>query len=215
MVGLSTGGRDGPGKPTFARPGGPGPPPAPPGRARRRSPLWLLLRAVIAAVIVVVTWVVVTAMLFVWPRSSNPTRADAVVVPSGDHGERLAEALRLIERGVSRVLVLDGAPDFAEVFRLCQEPQSFEVVCLRPDPDNTRGEARAAGELAEERAWKSVVLVTTTHHLTRAGLLFGRCVDGTVHKVAVTPRYGWRMPLRQIPREWAGLAHAAVLTRSC
>ncbi|HWC12694.1 MAG TPA: YdcF family protein [Acidimicrobiales bacterium] len=175
----------------------------------------MLLRFLGASVVAAVAWVVVTALLFVWPRSSYPTRADAVIVPSGDHGERLAAALRLIREGVTRVLVLDGSPDFAEVFRLCGEPQPFEVICLRPDPDNTRGEARAAGQLAAQRGWKSVVLVTTTHHLTRAGLLFSRCIDGKVHTVGAAPPYGWRMSLRQIPREWLGLAHAGVLARSC
>lgn len=162
-----------------------------------------------------VVWVFLTALLFVWPRSSHPTRADAVVVPSGDHGERLAVALRLIREGVTRTLVIDGSPDFAEVIRLCREPQAFEVVCLLPNPDNTRGEARAAGELARQRGWKRVVLVTTTHHLTRAGLLFSRCVEGPVYKVGATPPYGWRMSLRQISREWLGVAYAAVLERSC
>ena len=166
-------------------------------------------------VVVVTVWALVTALLFMWPRSSDPRRADAVVVPSGDHGERLAAAMRLIGEGVAPTLVIDGAPDFAEVIRLCREPQTFEVICLRPHPDNTRGEARAAGELAEQRGWTSVVLVTTSHHLTRAGLLFGRCTDATVHRVGATPAYGWRVSLRQIPREWLGLAHATVLARSC
>lgn len=174
-----------------------------------------LARVLAAAVAVAAIWMLLTALLFMWPRSSRPSRADAVLVPSGDHGERLATALRLIREGVTRTLVIDGSPDFAEVIRLCQESQPFEVICLRPDPDNTRGEARAAGELVERRGWRSVILVTTTHHLTRAGLLFSRCVDGRVYKVAAMPPYGWRTSLRQVPHEWLGLAHAVVLERSC
>lgn len=159
--------------------------------------------------------VVLTAALFVWPRTGHPPHADAVVVLSGDHGERLPAALGLMKRGVAPTLVLDGTPDFALWLRLCQEAQTFEVVCLRPDPDGTRAEAKDAGRLAEGRRWKRVVVVTTTYHVTRAGLLFRRCFDGGVAAVGAHPPYGWSDSARQILHEWLGVIHAMTLARSC
>ena len=50
-----------------------------------------------------------TARLFVWPKSGSPRQVDAIVVLSGDHGERLARGLALVRAGVSSTLVLGGA----------------------------------------------------------------------------------------------------------
>ena len=129
---------------------------------------------------------------FLFPRDDTLGRADAVVVLSGDHGQRLAKALQLMHRGVAPTLVLDGTPDFEQVLELCRgASQAFEVVCLRPDPDSTRYEARAAGRLASERGWRKMVVLTTSHHITRAGMLFRRCFGGEVKTVGATPPYGW------------------------
>lgn len=49
-----------------------------------------------------------TARLFVWPWTPPVTRADAVIVLAGDHGDRLAKTLELVRSGVAPVLVLDG-----------------------------------------------------------------------------------------------------------
>ena len=164
---------------------------------------------------VVLPCLLITVHLFVWPLSGHPDRVDAVVVLSGDHGERLPVALRLIERGVAPTLVLDGTPDYRRVFELCREQQAFEVVCLRPEPDSTRAEARAAGRLATERGWNSLIVVTTTHHVTRSRMLFRRCFDGDVSMVGAYPPYGWRISLRQIVHEFLGAGHTLTVRRGC
>ena len=152
---------------------------------------------------------------FVWPTGDSVKRADAVMVLSGDHGERLAKGLSLMEEGVAPTLVLNGTPDLAEVFELCKGGQPFEVVCLRPEPDSTRAEARAAGRLVTERRWDDVVVVTTKYHVTRARLLFSRCIDGNVKMVPATPPYGRRMRARQVFREWLAVGYSISLARGC
>lgn len=138
-----------------------------------------------------------------------------MVVLSGDHGERLPTGMKLIASGVSSTLVLDGQPDLVKVLELCGTPQAFEVVCLRPTPDNTRAEARALESLAKTRGWRRVIVVTTTHHATRAGLLFRRCFNGEVSVVTASPPYGWAMSARAIVHEVLGLGYALVLGRGC
>lgn len=165
----------------------------------------------LAGVILLLT----TARLFVRPPSDRPSRADAVVVLSGDHGERLAEGLRLVRDGLAPTLVLDGQPDMTQVIELCRGPQPFEVVCLHPQPDSTRAEARAAGALARARGWRKLVVVTTTHHVARASLHFRRCFEGEVSMVGADPPYGWRMSARQIAQEWLKVAHVTTLSRGC
>ena len=167
------------------------------------------------AIIVAALLGVLTVRLFVWPPSSHPERADAVVVLSGDHGERLPRALELMRLGVAPTLVVAGEPDMVLTLQTCQEPQPFEVVCLRPRPDSTRAEARSTGRLAATRGWERMVVVTTTHHQTRAELLFGRCFDGRVDSVGADPPYGWRFSLRAVVHEVLGMGQALVLERSC
>ena len=187
---------------------------APPGR--HRSKAFSLLHIGFAIGLVAVLTVAALAMLLVWPRSGAVVPADAIVVPSGDPGARLDRALELIARGVAPTLVLVGTPDFGQVDRLCGAEETFEVVCLRPEPDNTRNEARAVGQLAEERRWRSIILVTSSIHMSRAGMLFRRCFDGKVVTVGVEVLgdVGFGDAVRGLAHEAAGLAYATA-ARQC
>lgn len=188
-----------------------------PSRLRRGGHIVTALRWVAAVVVVcVLLATAATARLFVWPGNEAPGRADAVFVLSGDHGERLPVGLDLVRRGVAPVLVLDGDPDLAEVGELCKGGASFEVVCLRPDPDGTRPEAQAAGKLAAARQWKAIVVVTSTQHGTRAGLLFRRCLPGPVSVVRAKPPFDRRTMVGQILHEMAATAYLVTIgPRGC
>ena len=178
---------------------------------RRRSIRWILL----AALIVGATGLVASFLPFVRPANDQPTRADAVVVLAGDWGERLALGLRLVRAGVAPTLVLAGQPDSEEADRLCQRNLAFEIVCLRPSPDSTRNEARAAGRLARTRGWHRLVVATSTTHVTRSRLLFERCVDGDVQVVGAARADDLRTRVRFIVHEWLGTAHALTFERGC
>jgi hypothetical protein len=156
----------------------------------------------------------VLAAMVVWPPMRQPARADAVVLLSGD-GSRLPVALRLMGQGVAPTLVFVGVPDVLEVVAVCRDPQPFEVVCLRPTPDNTRNEARATGELARQRRWTSIVVVSSRFHAARARLLFGRCFDGEVQAVGEYPPYGVDFARRAVVHEWLALGRATLLARGC
>jgi uncharacterized SAM-binding protein YcdF (DUF218 family) len=67
--------------------------------------------------------------------------------------------------------------------------------------------------MAAARGWHSVVVVTSTYHVTRARLLFRRCVDG---RVAVTGATYQRslIPL-EVVLEPAKLLYALVVARGC
>ena len=149
-----------------------------------------------------------------WPPVPEPSKANAVVLLSGD-GSRLPLALRLMQEGLAPTLVFVGTPDTLEVVNVCQQPQPFEVVCLRPHPDSTRAEARVTGQLAEARSWKSMVLVTSKYHLTRARMLFARCFEGTVQAVGEPPPYGEEFARRQVRHELLALGYATLLDRDC
>ncbi len=213
-----TAGAHGPGRREVASgdaPGAGGAVDARQGLADRRWRRQAALLAVAVFTLLTVSLSALNVRLFVSPRTGALERADAVVVLSGDHGERLPIALRLVEQGAAPTLVLAGTPDYEAWVELCEEAQPFEVVCIRPQPDSTRAEARATGELAHERGWKSLAVVTTSYHVTRSAMLFGRCFEGTVSMVAVDRSLGWPTALRHIGSEWLKVVHTGTLERSC
>lgn len=150
----------------------------------------------------------------VWPPMHQPARSDVVVLLSGD-GARLPGALRLMERRVASTLLFVGEPDTQPVMDVCRKPQPFEVICVRPTPDNTRTEAQSAGRVARDRHWQSMVLVSSRYHLIRARMLFRRCFSGVLDTVGDPPTYGPEFARRQVAHEWIAFAYQSVFTRGC
>lgn len=155
--------------------------------------------------IVVVAVVALNLRLFVWPASSTPAHADAVVVLAGGDGERLDKGLQLVRAGVASTLVVSTGPD-----KLCTSRYQFEVHCFLPHPDDTRGEAEAIGRIAAQKGWHHVVVVTSDYHATRARILVGRCFSGTVDVSVARSSKGPLSLLGAIGHEWGGLAEAAL-----
>lgn len=173
-----------------------------------------MLRPLLAIAILLVTALAVASVpLFILYDDDAVTRADAVMVLAGEK-RRLPVALELVERGVAPVLVIsDGLdPRWTQANRLCRFGGPVRVVCVRPDPYSTRGEARLAARLARERGWDSLVVVTSRFHLYRSRTRFERCFDGELTLVGA-PNPGLRLPLA-IAFEWTKLAVAAV-QRNC
>lgn len=165
--------------------------------------------------LLVAAWLVATAVLFVWPREDEPRSADAVVVLSGVRDARLAKGLELMQAGVARTLVIsDGeARGWAEANRLCAGGAAFRVVCFRPRPYSTHGEAAEVARLARARGWRSLVVVTSRYHVTRSRLLFRRCLDGPVGGVSAKTSPG-AMALN-VPFEWGKLLYQLTFERRC
>jgi uncharacterized SAM-binding protein YcdF (DUF218 family) len=163
----------------------------------------VLRRILLVLVALVAAWLLACLVLFVWPpaESSPPAHADVVVVLSGNKA-RLAPGLALIRRGVAPVLALSTVqrtPHWPEAERLCAAHRyaHARVVCFTAVPFSTRGEARTVTRLARERRWRSIVVVTSTFHITRAHLLFRRCYHGPLSVVGSGSTW-WRLP-----EEWA------------
>jgi uncharacterized SAM-binding protein YcdF (DUF218 family) len=154
-----------------------------------------------------------TVFLFVVPDSDPvPARADAIVVLAGGRVERLEKGLQLWHAGVAPTLVIsDGrAVGWTEANRLCREAH---VLCFRPDPYSTRGEAEWTGRAAARRGWRSVAVVTSTYHVRRSREVFERCFKGSLAVIAARPRpenfavgVAW---------EWPKSAYYLIFRRGC
>jgi hypothetical protein len=162
-----------------------------------------LLGLVLAAF---VTLAVASVFLFILYDDDRVAKADAIVVLAGSKF-RLPVGLELFERGVAPVLVIsDGLdPRSPAAAGLCRE--RARVLCPKPDPYSTRGEAQLVANLARKRGWDSIVVVSSRFHLFRARILFERCYDGRVAFVGA-PSPWWRWPV-SIASEWLKLGVAA------
>ena len=146
----------------------------------------------------------------------DPLRqADAIVVLGGEHDGREDYGLRLAEAGYAATVVLSdpyGADD-PTMMRVCAvKSKSFRVICERPDPSTTKGEAMIVRRLAVENGWRSVIVVSWKFHLVRARYIFGQCFDGSVIMRAVPRTYArpmWRWAYTYT-YQFGGLAKASL-----
>lgn len=168
-----------------------------------------ILTAFLALLIVAVG--AVDVRLFVVPTSDKPGPTDAIVVLGGDtYLIRLRAAARLARQYPGTPLVV-STPGHNPCPRFVRG--AAEILCFRPDPSTTQGEARAATELAAEHGWTSMTVVTTADQVWRARLRFARCWTGELH-VVQAPTSTW-VRLRSVPYEMGATVKAELFQRSC
>jgi uncharacterized SAM-binding protein YcdF (DUF218 family) len=151
------------------------------------------------------------------PEDPLPAHADAVFVLAGSP-KRLPVALNLVGAGIAKTLVVseDSETNDKARYDLChaQQPKRYTLVCMRASPFSTRGEAELIGRLATSHRWQSLVVVTSRYHLYRAKLLIDRCTQARV-SMRATDGDSWSQKAAAIPLEYAKLARAETLQRSC
>jgi len=181
----------------------------------------VMLRLVLKVlVLALLAWAGLAVYLFAFPHRDKPAHASAIVVLGSDARHRLPLGLKLAGDGVAPVLVVsDGVgSDWAPARALCAHPggHSFKVVCFRPDPFSTRGEAQEMKRMAAARGWRSLLVVTSTYHVYRARMLFQRCLKGQHLRVYVDGvRSGWGSLPLNAAAETLKLGLAEILRRSC
>lgn len=168
-----------------------------------------VVTAVVVAIVVLVG--ALDIRLFVVPVSDAAGPTDAVVVLGGSTYQiRLDAAVRLVERFPGTPLVISTPGDTRCPRHIRGVSQ---VICFRPDPSTTQGEARASASLAAANGWTSMTVVTTADQVWRARLRFSRCWAGDLH-VVQAPTSMW-IRLYSLPYEMAATVKAEVFQRSC
>lgn len=145
------------------------------------------------------------------PLGDLPERPDAVVVFGGED-VRTILALELMADGVAPTLVVSHGLQNNYARELCGQKLPFEVMCVEPELDSTRGEARMFGEIADRHGWNSLIVVTADYHVLRARTYLERCFDGEFGFVA------WDWPYynrRILIHETLGNFQARFLSRGC
>jgi hypothetical protein len=156
--------------------------PAAAGKPRRR---WCrVLFSVLALLLAVaIAWGVAGYVLLVKPSLNTPRHVDAVLVlgPPTANG-RFEVGLQLVKSGYASTLVVSGpTPNLPQLKQLCHDGiGNAKIICFQPNPRTTRGEAQKITELAARYHWKSIMVVTSTYHVSRARTIIQRCFSGTV-----------------------------------
>jgi len=171
-------------------------------------------RFLLAAVALLLTGLgVTTARWFVWPPQGMPAHVDAIVMLDGP-GDRLGTTLSLAWAHRAPVVVISRGSAYWGHGSVCAPAiPRVKVICFRPDPATTRGEAEFAGRLAQRYHWHSIALVTIRPQDTRARLRVERCFPGSIYVVtAPLPADQWPY---QVVYEWGATLKALFLQRSC
>jgi uncharacterized SAM-binding protein YcdF (DUF218 family) len=172
-----------------------------PPRARRRRRLLVVLLGLL------LVFGAASVRLFVLPPRDAPRPADAVVVLGGT-SQRIG--IRLVQEGYAPTLLL-SVPGPG-----CVPPIPVprgRLLCFRPQPFSTRGEARDVTAIARQNGWKHLMVVVVNDQNVRARLRFRRC---TTMDIAFVPQpTPPRLLAYRIAYEWAALSKALVLQRGC
>lgn len=157
------------------------------------------------------SWLLAAFQLFYNVHTTAPKQADAVVMLGGASKERMLDAMMLRFDLKAPYLVLSNThtPGNASADEYCDTHSNKkiypDVVCFTPKPMDTRGEAVALSALAEQYQWKNLIVVTSTYHIQRSGLLMDQCVNADVTMMSTTPQFTAWQWFRRFVIESGGL----------
>lgn len=116
--------------------------------------------------------------VYVRPQIDPLRPADAILVLGGPDYDRYPFGIGLGDQGWAPIVVLS-----VDRFRtgLCATPHPhFDLRCVIPDPATTKGEAQELHRLVASYGWRTVIVVTSRPHISRARFILGKCFDGNM-----------------------------------
>ncbi|MGM7777510.1 YdcF family protein [Arthrobacter sp. KNU-44] len=152
-----------------------------PRRKRRKH----IISIIVLCVSPVLLWATAGLFLYVEPPADAPKHADVLFV-LGPADDRVDYAEKLMDQGYAHTLVISVPQGVAGYPRLtlCDEQRPYRIICFKPDPGTTQGEARELRTLAQENGWKSANVLTAQYHVTRARVIVQRCFQGELNMVS-------------------------------
>lgn len=175
----------------------------------------IIVVLVAALMIVQVSGAVVGYRLFTDPPAEPPVHSDAIVVLGGAHDGRESFGIDLARAGFADAVLLSNPypADDATMRAACEATdRKVKVVCFRPRPSTTTGEALFTREQARAHHWNRVTVVSWRHHLFRAGVIFRQCLGIDVQLVAVPRTYHFSLGASAFvyAYQFAGTARASL-----
>ncbi len=177
--------------------------------------LVITLAVILIPVVIYLSLVAVGAILIV----ADPiVPVDAVVVLSGDSGDRLAMAADMLQREYVYNLVITNTDRHVN-HRLAREAEDLgfdrdRIYITDLTVDSTLDEAQAVLQLAQDQGWSSFMVVTDPYHSFRTRFIFRRELRGSGVSISVRPvvghwfrsttwfyhREGWQVVIMEIAK---------------
>lgn len=165
-----------------------------------------------------VGWFVYATANILSPSQGDLKRRSDAVASLAPQNHRLPLAQQLVADGVAETLVISyfdhdtttvATDDTDEPVPLKQYCGRENVVCFTPVGD-TAGEALSLADMARDKSWDSLTVVTNQHHVFRTRFLFARCMgdEVDVNVVYAHRDYGLRGTARRLLYENAAFFKA-------
>jgi len=168
---------------------------------------WVLL-----GIGVVLAALSVAFVRFLLPTDDVPRDPDVVVVLGGAGGERAELGIELAERYDAQLVLSSSAAVFGtNQGRSCHR----DTICIEPEPETTRGEAREIARLAEQEGWQHVTVATSAFHTSRSRFLFRQCLGDQVTVVGARREGRPATTPWLLLREGLGVIAGATIQRAC
>ena len=130
-----------------------------------------------------------------WVVEDTLERSDAILVLSDDnfYADRATRAAQIYRQGLGPVVVASGRRlrPYAGVAELIEHDliergvPKDKILRIAHDADNTREEAKMLAQLAKQKKWRSVILVTSNFHTRRARYIFANVFPQDI-KIRIT-----------------------------
>lgn len=145
------------------------------------------IRRILLATCLLLTAAVIGGLpVYVRPQVDQLRYADAILILGGPGDQRYPFGVDLgVEGWAPSVVVSNPKPDHPRLTSYCATPHAgFKLYCFAPDPETTKGEARELRRLASQYGWRTIIVVTSRPHISRARFILQQCFDGNLVMVA-------------------------------
>jgi uncharacterized SAM-binding protein YcdF (DUF218 family) len=188
------------------------------------SLIWLLAVILVLTVLYLARHPIFRLVGEGWVVEDTLERSDAILVLSDDnfYADRATRASQVYRQGLAPVVVASGRRlrPYAGIAELIEHDliergvPKDKILRIAHDADNTREEAVTLAQVAKQKKWHSVIVVTSNFHTRRARYIFSHVFPKDIN-IRITgardgdfdPERWWekRISVKDLSREIAGM----------
>lgn len=198
----------------------------------QRGGILVSLVALVAVVLVLATLYLARHAIFRlvgegWVVEDALERSDAILVLSDDnfYADRATRAAQAYRQNLGPIVVASGRRlrPYAGIAELMEHDliergvPKDKILRVAHDSDNTREEAKTLAQVAKQKKWRSVIVVTSNYHTRRARYIFSHIFPQDIqvritgaHDDDFDPESWWekRISIKRLVREMVGMVVA-------
>lgn len=172
----------------------------------------IVRRSFVSLCVLLIAAVLAGLPVYVRPQIDRLRHADAILVLGGRDYDRYPFGIGLGKQGWAPIVVL-SVDRWRAGYCATLHPH-VDLRCFIPDPPTTKGEAQELHRLAASYGWRTVIVVTSRPHISRARFILEHCFDDNLVMVESPAHLSALEWAYQYVYQTAGYARA-VLEPSC